>query len=132
MQTMLGQLCEFYFNFSVFSMKFSVSCYTTAATSESTFFFGGYGNNYHRVAKFTNNVWSEEGSMNSPRYGHGSITLGDQTMQISGYASGAQTTKTEVWRLSTGSNKIIDPELKSGYSNLNIGLFLVPLDYCSN
>ena len=79
-----------------------------------------------------NNVWSEEGSMNSPRYAHGSITLGDQAMQISGTANGAQTTKTEVWRLSTGSNKIIDPELRSDYSSYKIGLFLVPFDYCSN
>ena len=110
--------------------KLSVSCYTTAATSDSTFFFGGYGGNYSRVAKFTNNAWSEEGSMISPRYGHGSITLGDQSMQISGYLSGQPAT--EVWNLSTLSNKKIDPELKSGYSSYKIGLFLVPFDYCSN
>ena len=42
---------------------FSVSCYTTAHTEDSAYFFGGYGGQSKRVARYYNDDWTEKGTM---------------------------------------------------------------------
>lgn len=59
---------------------------------------------------------------------HGSISAGDQTMIIGGYASGDA--DTEVWRLKDQSGKIINPTLTSGNYLYGLGLYIVPFDFC--
>lgn len=129
--------------------RFSVSCYTTAHTEDSAYFFGGYGGQSRRVARYYNDDWTEKGTMIHGnlnrviyfgliiilgRYGHGAITLGSETMHIGGTFSGNEDNHegmTEVWVLPAGSKSPIKPELPNNYSGYKIGLFLVPFDYCS-
>lgn len=114
-------------------MNFSVSCYTTTSTENSVYFFGGYPTqNNNRIAKFENHSWTEVGSLVHGRFGHGSLTIGSETMQIAGYLGGnAKNAFTEVWDIPSLSHRVIDPELENAYSGYQIGLFAVNYDFCT-
>ena len=38
--------------------------------------------------------------------------------------------ETEVWQLSNGNNKVINPTLPSGHFGVGIGIYPVNFDYC--
>ena len=61
--------------------------YSTASTDDAAFIIGGY-DVYETIAEFRNNQWRKLGSLTKGRYYHGSITVGQGTMIIGGYASG--------------------------------------------
>ena len=46
-----------------YKTRFSVSCYTTAHTEDSAYFFGGYGGQSKRVARYYKDDWTEKGTM---------------------------------------------------------------------
>lgn len=96
------------------------------------YFFGGYGStaNNKRISKFENHTWTEVGSLVHGRYGHGSMTIGSETIQIAGYLSDS-TAFTEVWELPSVKNRVIKPELKNGYSGYQVGLFAVNFNFCN-
>ena len=108
----------------------SFSCYTTTSTESSVYFFGGYpSQNNNRVAKFFNHNWTEVGSLNYGRYGHGSLTIGSETIQIGGLTSGKAFT--EIWEIPSCENRIINPELDSAFSGYQVGLFAVDKHFCN-
>ena len=69
----------------------SISYYSVASTKEAAFIIGGFNSGdftyYDMIAQFKDNAWSLYGNLQRPRYGHGSITLGDKTMIIGGVTS---------------------------------------------
>ena len=68
----------------------SIEFYSTAHTSEAVFIIGGY---YTKdiIAEFKDNEWRRlEKFLNQGRYGHGSVTIGGQTMIIGGWTNGGR------------------------------------------
>ena len=61
-----------------------ISQYSTASTSESAYIIGGFFTG-DIIAEFRNNAWRQMGTLAKGRYGHGSITLNEETMVIGGY-----------------------------------------------
>ena len=67
-----------------------VSYYSTASTSEAAYIIGGeYTKDVKAdiIAEFKNNAWRQLGTLTKGRYGHASISLGDETMVIGGISS---------------------------------------------
>ena len=60
--------------------------YSTAYTSDAVFIIGGHDGspNLSIVAQFKDNEWTQVADLNQGRNGHGSITIGDQTLIIGG------------------------------------------------
>ena len=69
----------------------SISYYSAASTKEAAFIIGGLNSGdftyYDMIAQFKDDAWSLYGNLQRPRYSHGSITFGDQTMVIGGVTS---------------------------------------------
>ena len=58
--------------------------YSTTQTLDAVYIIGGrYTRNI--VAEFKNDQWRRLADLNQGRYGHGSITIGGETMIIGGY-----------------------------------------------
>ena len=67
-----------------------VYSYSTAATDEAAYIIGGHqGSGPHfyssTIAEFKNDQWRKLGYLTEGRYGHGSISIGHQTMIVGGY-----------------------------------------------
>ena len=60
--------------------------YSTASTSEAAYIIGG-SNTRDIIAQFKNDVWSQFGTLSKGRFGHGSISLGNEFMVIGGWSS---------------------------------------------
>ena len=60
--------------------------YSTASTSNAAYFIGGSGTQ-DVIAEFKNDAWRQLGTLTKGRYGHASISLGDEIMVIGGYSS---------------------------------------------
>ena len=61
--------------------------YSTASTDDAAYIIGGhdvYNTCIDTIAEFRNNQWRNLGSLTRGRYGHGSITIGQETMIIGG------------------------------------------------
>ena len=99
------------------------------STIDSVYVFGGYPNHQHRVARFFEHKWTEVGQLLNGRYGHGSLTIGFETLLISGYAS--NNGLIEIWNVKNGTTREIGPKL-TGYNGYKIaGLFAVPMGFCN-
>ena len=61
-----------------------ISAYSTTQTSDAVYIIGGYYTN-NIVAEFKNDQWRRLADLNQGRRGHGSITIGGETMIIGGY-----------------------------------------------
>ena len=65
----------------------SIFGYSTASTEDAAFIIGGDdGSAWSTVAEFRNNQWKKLNSLTRGRAYHGSITVGQETMIIGGYA----------------------------------------------
>ena len=128
-----------------------ISGYSTAETSLSSYFIGdrdpgtirlvrdlntlrildkGDQNGPDRVttiAEYNGSGWSKIGDLLNPREYHTSISYNGETMIFGG--SFSEIVSTEVWNLTTGDHKEIDPELSSGQFWNSI-LFLVEDGHC--
>ena len=64
-----------------------ISLYSVASTSEAAFVIGGWdrSSSLDVIVKFANDKWSLYGNLRKRRYGHGSITVGTDTLIIGGY-----------------------------------------------
>ena len=63
---------------------FSAICYYSAAsTADAAYIIGGYYTS-EVVAEFKNNEWSRLKDLSKARYGHGSLSVGEQTIIIGG------------------------------------------------
>ena len=60
--------------------------YSTTSTDDAAFIIGGI-EVYDTIAEFRNNQWRNLGSLTKGRVYHGSITVGQETMIVGGYAS---------------------------------------------
>ena len=61
-----------------------ISRYSTTQTLDAVYIIGGaYTKDI--VAEFKNDQWRRLANLNQGRYGHGSITIGGETMIIGGY-----------------------------------------------
>ena len=70
---------------SIFS---EISVYSATQTSDAVYIIGGrYTKNI--VAEFKENVWRRLADLKQGRSGHGSITVGGQTMIIGGRQNGS-------------------------------------------
>ena len=59
--------------------------YSTASTSEAAYIIGGeYTGKI--IAQFKNDVWSQFGTLSKGRFGHGSISFGNEFMVIVEYS----------------------------------------------
>ena len=67
----------------------SIRYYSTAHTSEAVYIIGGY-HTQDIVAEFKDNAWRQLDNLNLGRNGHGSITVGGQTMIVGGYTTGGE------------------------------------------
>ena len=61
-----------------------ISHYSTANTPDSAYIIGGR-DTQNLVAEFRNDQWTQLDDLNKGRFGHGSITVGTQTMIVGGY-----------------------------------------------
>ena len=64
-----------------------ISLYSTAQTLDAVYIIGGYWTK-NIVAEFKNDQWRRLADLNQGRWGHGSITIGGQTMIIGGFFNG--------------------------------------------
>ena len=64
-----------------------ISIYSTTQTLDAVYIIGGYRTK-NIVAEFKNDQWRRLADLNQGRYGHGSITIGGETMIIGGYFNG--------------------------------------------
>ena len=62
-----------------------LECYSTASTAEAAYIIGGT-NTKEVIAEFKNDAWRQLGTLTKERYGHASISLGDETMVIGGFS----------------------------------------------
>ena len=86
-----------------------VSYYSTTQTLDAVYIIGGwYTKNI--VAEFKNDQWRRLANLNEGRHGHGSITIGGETMIIGGYFFG-QTLPTEVWEFENDKTYLNDPPM---------------------
>ena len=126
-----------------------ISHYSTAHSSDAAYIIGGFNtpDPESRVFAFRDDQWNQLDNLNKGRDGHGSITVGSQTMIVGGYfSSGYEWViilrynfgygdsdflrfETEVWELENGNNKVITPTL-SGYYD-GVGLYAVHFNFCS-
>merc|ERR1712136_653077 len=75
-----------------------LSLYSTMSTIDSVYVFGGNnGGHNHRVARFFDHKWTEVGQLLNGRYGHGSLTIGFETLLITGHVS--NNGFTEIWNV---------------------------------
>ena len=99
------------------------------STKDSVYVFGGFGGHQSRVAKFFEHNWTEVGQLLNGRYGHGSVTIGFETLLISGTTS--NNGLTEIWNIKNDTTREIGPKL-TNYSGYKIaGLFTVPMGFCN-
>ena len=68
-----------------------IAFYSTAETLETAYVFGGQGIVSSIVAQYSDNQWKRLDDLNSQRYGHGSIVIGDRAMIIGGWARETET-----------------------------------------
>ena len=61
-----------------------ISYYLTAYSADAAYIIGGGLYNQNLVAEFREYQWRELDDLNNGRTGHGSITIGDQTMTVGG------------------------------------------------
>ena len=40
--------------------------------------------------------------------------------------------ETEIWNLTNGNNKVVDPTLPNSHYAWGMGLYIVPFDFCTN
>ena len=66
-----------------------VSRYSTAATTDTAYIIGGIQEASYSttIAQFKNFQWSKVGDLTQSRRGHGSVSVGTETMVIGGYTS---------------------------------------------
>ena len=62
-----------------------IAYYSTASTSDAAYIIGGY-HTKSVVAEFKDNQWRQLDNLNKGRHYHGSLSVGDQTIIIGGYA----------------------------------------------
>ena len=63
--------------------------YSTASTPDAAYIIGG-GTTMGIVAEFKEGQWSQLASLNKGRYHHGSLSVGDQTIIIGGFAESGE------------------------------------------
>lgn len=68
-----------------------IAFYSTAETLDTAYVFGGQGIVSNIVAQYSDNQWKRLDDLNSKRYGHGSIVIGDRAMIIGGWARESET-----------------------------------------
>ena len=66
----------------MFTLFSRISEYSTAQSPAAAYIIGGYTRNL--VAEFKNDQWTQLDDLNKGRQGHGSITVGAQTMIVGG------------------------------------------------
>jgi len=118
--------------------------YATTSTEESVYVIGGltewdtyfsYRPHSSIVAKYSNGIWTNVGSLKQGRYGHGAITTEGMTMIIGGvvfrsmYDGSGPITDTELWEFDASGTEVNDPTLSDAYSE-GMVLFLVDPGYC--
>jgi len=109
-------------------------CYSTASTESAAYFIGGedVGGQYlSTIAEFKDDEWRKIGDLVKARSSSSSISIGDETVILGGYAKGERMLPTEVWNFKTFEQREIDPILLSGEYRFPI-LFLVESGYCKN
>ena len=76
---------------SLLILYFRITYYATTATAESLYVFGGYtGGSPSRsstIAKYSEAVWKNAGSLKQSRNSHGAITIDRKTVIIGGSGS---------------------------------------------
>ena len=82
------------------------------------------------IAQYKNDEWSLYGNLQKARSVHGSITYISETMIVGGWTND-NSAETEIWNVTNGDNRIIDPTLPGNNYAVGIGLYLVPVDFCS-
>ena len=123
----------------------SILYYSTASTSEAAYIIGG-SDSKDVIAEFKNDAWKQLETLAKARYGHNSISLGDETMIIGGISSDSRWVnfehlfslisifsdlETEIWNLTNENHKVISPTLPNGRFSYGIGLYIVPFDFCT-
>ena len=66
----------------------NIAFYSATSTADSAYIIGGtstFPASHQTVAEFSNDSWSQIGSLAKGRYNHGSITISEQTLIIGGY-----------------------------------------------
>ena len=63
--------------------------YSTAHTSDTVYIIGGWYTK-NTVAEFKDGAWRKLANLNQGRRGHGSISIGDETMIIGGENTGGK------------------------------------------
>ena len=107
--------------------------YSTASTLEAAYIIGGY-DTQDLIAEFKNDAWRQLGTLAKGRYGHGSITLGAETMVIGGDRWGTWVSsdlETQIWSFTNENHKVINPTLPYYDYKNGIGLYIVPFDFCT-
>ena len=79
------------------------------------------------IAEYDGSGWLKLGDLLNPREYHTSISFDGETMIFGG--SFSERISTEIWNLTTGCHKEVDPELSSG-EYWNSILFLVEQIHC--
>ena len=66
-----------------------ISHYSTASSPEAAYIIGGFNtpDPENRVFEFRDDQWNQLDNLKKGRDGHGSITVGSQTMIVGGYFS---------------------------------------------
>ena len=123
----------------------SIYSYSSASTAEAAYIIGGY---YTRniIAEFKDGTWRQSGTLAKGRYHHRSITLENDVMVIGGSSSDGRLVyffdefliidffsdvETEIWNVTNGSNKVVNPMLPNGDYECGIGLYIVPFNFCT-
>ena len=68
-----------------------IAFYSTAETLDTAYVFGGQGIDSNIVAQYNNDRWKRLDNLNSKRYGHGSIIVGDHALIIGGWTRETET-----------------------------------------
>ena len=66
-----------------------MTSYSSASTPDAAYIIGGYYTE-NVVAEFKDHQWSQFGNLNKGRHYHGSLTVGDQTIIIGGWAESGE------------------------------------------
>ena len=110
-----------------------MSHYSTASTLEAAYIIGGY-DTQELIAEFKNDAWRQLGTLTKGRYGHGSITLGAETMIIGGSRWGTwvfSDLETQIWNFTNKNHTVINLTLPRNDYGDGIGLYIVPFDFCT-
>ena len=123
--------------------------YSTASTSEAAYIIGGVYTNSataNIVAEFKNDSWRQMGTLAKGRAWHGSIALENIVMVIGGYSDDDRLVyfhdyfliinffsvkETEIWNMTNGTNKVVNPTLPNWDYVAGIGLYIVPFNFCT-